>query len=93
MQVTAPGWASLVCLMVGLFGLTLSMLGLIGDYIARIYEELKARPLYIVQSFTNIPSPRESGMRQANPVRWPLTAEDDYHENTLSSLVNGEVKK
>ncbi len=52
-QVAAPGWASLVWLMVGLIGLVVAMLGLIGDYVARIYEELKARPLYIVRSVSN----------------------------------------
>jgi polyisoprenyl-phosphate glycosyltransferase len=53
LKITVPGWSSLVCLMVGLFGLVVAMLGLIGDYIARIYEELKARPLYIVQNTIN----------------------------------------
>jgi polyisoprenyl-phosphate glycosyltransferase len=51
---TVPGWASLVCLHVGLSGATLLVLGLIGDYIARIYEELKGRPLYIVRSLHNL---------------------------------------
>ena len=51
---TVPGWASLVCLQVGLSGGTLLVLGLIGDYIARIYEELKGRPLYIVSSLHNL---------------------------------------
>ena len=51
---TVPGWASLVCLQVGLSGGTLLVLGLIGDYIARIYEELKGRPLYIVRSLHNL---------------------------------------
>jgi dolichol-phosphate mannosyltransferase len=51
---TAPGWASLVCLQVGLSGVTLLCLGLVGDYIARIYEEIKGRPLYIVGSLANL---------------------------------------
>lgn len=52
---TVPGWASLVCLLVGLSGVIIAMLGLIGDYIARIYEELKGRPLYIVRTLINVP--------------------------------------
>jgi polyisoprenyl-phosphate glycosyltransferase len=92
MRVTAPGWASLVCLIVGLFGLTLSMLGLIGDYIARIYEELKARPLYIVQSLTNI-SPRGNGARFANELRSPPAFDDDYSEKSMHPLVQEEVRK
>jgi len=52
---TVPGWASLVCLQIGLSGFTLLVLGLVGDYVARIYEELKGRPLYIVRQLHNLP--------------------------------------
>jgi dolichol-phosphate mannosyltransferase len=51
---TVRGWASVVCLVVGLSGMIITMLGLIGDYVARIYEEMKARPLYIVRSARNL---------------------------------------
>ncbi|MBI4369966.1 MAG: glycosyltransferase family 2 protein [Elusimicrobia bacterium] len=48
---TAPvGWTSI---MVGIFligGMQLTFLGIIGEYIGRIYEEVKRRPLYIVDS-------------------------------------------
>ncbi len=43
-----PGWASLMCVMLFFFGVVLIMLGVIGEYIARIFEEVKGRPLYIV---------------------------------------------
>lgn len=29
-------------------GIILSVLGIIGEYIARIYEEVKARPIYVI---------------------------------------------
>lgn len=67
-QATVPGWASLVCLLIGLSGMIIAMLGLIGDYVARIYEELKARPLYIVQSLTNLPADH-------NPLASPVARE------------------
>jgi len=35
-------------LMVGLTGLILCALGIVGEYIARIYDETRDRPLYIV---------------------------------------------
>lgn len=46
---TAPGWASLLAVQLFFNGVTLIILGIIGSYIGRIYEEAKGRPLYIVQ--------------------------------------------
>ncbi len=43
-----PGWASLMCVILFFFGVVLIMLGIIGAYIARIFEEVQARPLYII---------------------------------------------
>jgi len=43
-----PGWASLVIVVLILGGVQLITLGIIGEYVAKIYLEAKARPLYIV---------------------------------------------
>jgi len=45
-----PGWASLVFVVGFLSGVQLAVLGVIGEYVARVYEEAKNRPLYIVSS-------------------------------------------
>jgi polyisoprenyl-phosphate glycosyltransferase len=45
-----PGWASLVFVMGFLSGVQLGVLGVIGEYVARVYEEAKNRPLYIVSN-------------------------------------------
>jgi polyisoprenyl-phosphate glycosyltransferase len=44
-----PGWASLVVLISFLGGVQLIVLGMMGLYVARIHEEVKARPLYLVR--------------------------------------------
>jgi glycosyltransferase involved in cell wall biosynthesis len=51
---TVPGWTSLICLQTILSGTILLSIGLVGDYVARIYEESKARPLYVVGSVANV---------------------------------------
>ncbi len=43
------GWSSLACLILGVGGVQLLCLGVVGQYIAKIYLEAKRRPLYIVK--------------------------------------------
>ena len=50
---TVQGWTSLMCLQAFLGGIILLSLGIIGEYIGKIYEEVKARPLYIVEQCIN----------------------------------------
>ncbi|MEJ7583615.1 MAG: glycosyltransferase family 2 protein [Acidimicrobiales bacterium] len=44
-----PGWASVVVSMAFLGGVQLTVLGVMGEYIARIHDEVKRRPLYLVR--------------------------------------------
>jgi len=46
---TVSGWASIVAINLFFNGITLIILGLIGEYIGRIYDESKNRPLYILR--------------------------------------------
>jgi dolichol-phosphate mannosyltransferase len=43
------GWASLIADMVFLGGVQLIGLGMIGQYVSRIFEEGKRRPLYLLR--------------------------------------------
>ena len=47
---TPHGWTSLLISVVLLGGLQLLMLGLIGEYIGRIYEQTRGRPMFLVES-------------------------------------------
>ncbi|MCB9095851.1 MAG: glycosyltransferase family 2 protein [Halobacteriovoraceae bacterium] len=47
--IDVPGYASLICLISFLGGLILIGIGIIGEYIARIFNEVKARPIYVIE--------------------------------------------
>jgi dolichol-phosphate mannosyltransferase len=49
-----PGWATLIVLTTMLGGAILVCLGMVGEYVGRIYEEIKQRPIYIVRRRVNI---------------------------------------
>lgn len=49
---TVPGWASSVCVQCFMSGIQLISLGVIGEYIGKIYLETKARPRYIISERT-----------------------------------------
>ena len=54
LKITVPGWTSLVVLNIIFSGATLVAIGLVGEYVARIYEEAKGRPLYVIADSANL---------------------------------------
>ena len=54
------GWASTICVIIFIGGLQLFCLGIMGQYIAKTYMEVKHRPHYIIS---------ESNKKDFNPIR------------------------
>lgn len=50
---TVQGWASLIAITLFFNGIILLILGIIGEYIRRIYDEAKGRPAYIISEMIN----------------------------------------
>ncbi len=48
--VDIPGYESILIIMLFLGGMQLLTLGILGDYLGRVFNEVKGRPLYIVRS-------------------------------------------
>ncbi len=46
---TVQGWTSLVILILFLGGVQLISIGILGEYLIRVYDETKRRPLFIVR--------------------------------------------
>jgi dolichol-phosphate mannosyltransferase len=52
---TVPGWATIMIAVALAASAQLIMTGILGEYIGRIYEEVKRRPLYVVADTLNLP--------------------------------------
>jgi hypothetical protein len=50
---TVQGWTSIVLPMTFFSGSNMIAIGLIGEYVGKIYEEVKSRPRYIIESILN----------------------------------------
>lgn len=50
---TVSGWASMTCIICFVSGVQLISLGIIGEYIGKIYMETKGRPRYIISKRTH----------------------------------------
>lgn len=47
---TVPGWTSTLITVLLIGGVQLLSLGIVGEYVGKIYEEVKRRPLYVVRA-------------------------------------------
>ncbi len=54
-DLTQPGWASILVAVLILGGIQLVVMGIIGEYLGRVYDEVKQRPLYIVEEAIGFP--------------------------------------
>ena len=61
MGATVAGWAFLSCSIWMLGGIQLLSLGIIGEYIGKLYAECKHRPRYIVEKLLEEGEPRGNG--------------------------------
>ena len=53
----ARGWTSLVFVVLFSSGMQLICLGILGEYMGRLFEEVKQRPVWLVRKRINLPEP------------------------------------
>ncbi|EDZ46549.1 glycosyltransferase [Rhodobacterales bacterium Y4I] len=66
---TAPGWASMLLAISFFSGIQLLTLGIMGEYIGRLYMESKQRPMYFLSEETGAGAPAEPLQIEPAPLR------------------------
>ncbi len=67
LSTTVPGWTATVVLVALLSSVQLVMIGILGEYIGRIYEQVKGRPLYVVSETLNLPRAADTDEFEPTP--------------------------
>ena len=62
---SAQGWTSVMTAMFFLAAVMFIFMGIIGEYVGKIYDEVRARPNYVVAEEVGRKDPNSSGRRQA----------------------------
>jgi dolichol-phosphate mannosyltransferase len=75
-QTPFAGWAPIMVTLLIVSGLIMMMLGMIGEYLWRIYDDVKERPLYIVD--------RQLPMSGSRLLQCSTTTETDYEREGLN---------
>lgn len=65
-SISSIGWISTLTIACFIGGIQLISIGIVGEYIARIYDESKCRPLYIVDKEINIDQNLENSLKDSN---------------------------
>ncbi|MEY4543915.1 MAG: hypothetical protein RL685_110 [Pseudomonadota bacterium] len=63
-----PGWATLMFAVSVSSSAQLLMIGILGEYLGRVYDEVKRRPLYLVDTTQNLPPVAERPRAASEPA-------------------------
>ncbi len=75
MQIALPGWSSLMVGILMMGGIQLICMGMIGEYVGRIFDEVRKRPLYLISKIDS------QSLSQITKTQQPQLREMTIHEH------------
>ncbi len=79
---TQPGWSSTLAAVLILGGVNLLVMWILGEYVGRLYEEVKQRPIFIVRPAVPAPPPRHASTTQ-NATAQPASTRQPAEMHSL----------
>lgn len=64
-----PGFTTLILTLLFFSGIQLSSVGIVGEYLGRIYQETKMRPTYVIKAIRGRMAPASASGSQPMPIR------------------------
>lgn len=74
---SVPGWPTVVASMMFFAGVQLLFIGILGEYLARVYDEVKGRPSYIVAEVTKPKVEKSAAKPRASKAKKQAPDEQD----------------
>jgi len=83
-----PGWTSLMLVVVVIGAVQMFVLGLMGEYIGRLYSQAKQRPLYIVQEIAGRAPAAGRGLGIVASAKSPVAVKPEGHQRRQRNVGN-----
>ena len=88
----SAGWTSMVSLILFVSGLNMMLIGVVGEYLARVFDEVKGRPPWVIAAARGFDD--NIAERPLHPVGWfviPPMAQRDRRSLAIDADENGVV--
>lgn len=87
-----PGWASIYGTISLLFGVLFILIGILGEYIARILEEVRRRPRYIISDVIGLDAGNLMSPKRSESEQFSVLPPSDEHERYFGSSRSEEIR-